>query len=207
MNDCELHDREIFANLSLWMMYNYPWPRLEINQSYENVQLVQVSCWKTINGETSVCPDTGCCGQKVSIYRTSNGLDIQYDWSFYEAVDCDDDGGVTCSNLCNWALYYYPFPKKSIEEEPEAPFERKSFVKPNPTNGETELSLNFEETGIIDIKIVNNRGSLMKAARYNKTSQEAVYDLNIDDFPSGLYYYMVQYNGRQITNGTFSVVK
>ena len=208
---CTMHDREIFAELFMWMCLNYPFPQLySFGDCYQNVSLIQVSCWKTINGITSVCPGSGCCAQKVKICKGQNGTEVYLDYTTTTAVDCDPDGGVTCMNFCGWVEYYDGLlDRKPIEiEKKEAEIENEHVLfKPNPSNGTSELSLNFEEKGLVNIKIISAAGTEVNAYEIDKTSDSETLDIDMSNYPSGMYYYIVELEGMPIAKGKFSLVK
>ena len=71
---------------------------------------------------------------------------------------------------------------------------------PNPFNPTTEIKVSLKQAGVVNLDVYNVLGQLVKVVDNGyKPAGEYVYNVNMDAFASGVYFYRLQEGANSIT--------
>ena len=71
---------------------------------------------------------------------------------------------------------------------------------PNPFNPSTAIKVSLAKSGVMSLKIYNVLGQVVKVVdQGNKPAGEYVYNVSMDNFASGVYFYMLQQGPNMVT--------
>jgi len=69
---------------------------------------------------------------------------------------------------------------------------------PNPTSGNTIIKYSVPSSGEIRFVLVNYLGQMMLSKAENVMAGEHQIEINVNDLPSGLYFYFVEFDGYRL---------
>jgi hypothetical protein len=72
-------------------------------------------------------------------------------------------------------------------------------ISPNPTTGQTVMSVRFTENVDMEVEIISIVGQIITKEYYNQTASEDVV-INLSDMPSGIYFIKLNVNGAIYTD-------
>ena len=82
-------------------------------------------------------------------------------------------------------------------EEPESVTELS--LAPNPTNGETVLSLNLSESHDLQLDVFNLQGQIIYSKFDENVSGDLQYEINLENLPDGMYIARVTIDGKIVS--------
>jgi len=101
-------------------------------------------------------------------------------------------------------------PQTDKPQNPQTPTHKKGALGeciPNPTSGNATISYEIYTDGIVEIKIFNTMGQLVKSFPQGKLKQGSYKTkITLSDLPAGLYHYTLLVNGEK-TDARKLVVK
>ncbi len=119
---------------------------------------------------------------------------------YYWRVIASNDSGSGSFSLTSW--FITPWSATGISSLPvnvPAAFSL-SQNYPNPFNPTTAIKVGLDKSGVISLKITNALGQTMdEIAQGYKPAGEYTFDINMDMFPSGAYFYTLQDGSESIT--------
>lgn len=190
-----------------------------LNQCYDGYEVQNVACWKIhiiketpteILWEAVPCNVEDCCWYEFRICNIGGQYTIYYIDSVSPVLFCGSEGDDACWYVCEWIYDYYnpgpAFPDPSGAET-ERSTDKKSYVKPNPSNDEASLYFISGETGNFTLEIFDINGNIVEKALISKNSSKFIYKIKLGMYENGVYFYNISSNKEVISNGKFNVVK
>lgn len=187
------------------------------NTCYTDFRVSASVCWEDSfeigpEGDTlgvySPCDDTACCISKYKVcWNAPLGCGAQSIHSVVllsnETVEIECES--PCQDMCDeWILEdttLTPIGKISTPGVEDAVTVLTS-IKPNPSNGITDLSISSNLNGLYKIEIFNVQGNKILSFEKNKKMFNLNMPIDLNRYPIGHYYYKVLYEGNIISNGT-----
>ncbi len=183
-------------------------------QCVTGVEVVNVSCWKWVAGNTapwvmSPCSTDECCKKQYTICMNNGELEITYASDNSNYVICRPDNGATCLYICDWLPEVGILARSiNIEDSKETvsvQSQNNSYTTPNPADGTITIGIQNKIEGKLNFDIFNSTGERITSSEMNCKMIEPKLTLDISNFVPGVYLYNINQDGKIIGNGKFVV--
>ncbi len=111
-----------------------------------------------------------------------------------------------CFNICE-EFSQPPSIPSGIEKDYETGHNFKTSVFPNPSSDLINLKIESDTEGEFTIEINDVAGNIIVTKNIIKKQNEIQLQFKMSSFPNGNYYFVVKQNGKQVSSGTFNLVK
>ncbi|MFK7934980.1 MAG: T9SS type A sorting domain-containing protein [Saprospiraceae bacterium] len=188
-----------YGGESIKLRFEATWAAEDYFVDIDNIRIVQ--CPADLGLQTSIVNETanGEANGSATVSANSGFPPYSYDWSngddtktatgleagLYRVVVTDAFG---CSDFTEVTVDI-----GVATEEIEVLETIK--IAPNPTNNMTQLSIEFSESVQLEMRVVSLVGQLIQQYSFEDV-RKANYDINLSDYPSGIYFVQLLVNGQ-----------
>ena len=186
-------------------------PMPDTGECETNWRAFHSACWGewTENGDTVIkpCEPAQCCWEVLEVCSDSVTGDITYNVIDSYAPDPEE-------------CLYYPYPCEfTCEGAPEPPkisadtegmkeqngYQIKAY--PNPADNRLILEFASGKTGNFTLQVFDYSGNSLHESEFRKEGDNTFIHLNISEYNSGNYRYVIKRKGNTCVSGSFSIVR
>lgn len=192
---------------------------------YNEYRISQAECWTiyevvVVNDTNYVsipCNGGDCCLQKMRVCRECpegylSLYPLEDPWSYDHCSESEPPippapEGSECELVCNWFLYLENRSQSNIENEHSMIIQSSKEIITQLNGGNLNLSIKAPKHGNYSVRISDVYGSILK--EQNGTINDNLNNIKVDlaDFHSGNYLYIIEIDGNMIKSGKFILDK
>ena len=203
-----LSEQEIFQFALGYLLKYGPLTPPGDGQCQTSWRTVNATCWKLFpNGKYEKCPDTeGCCWSQYRI--CNNGGSLTY--TKIDGSNVQDTCWKIVTHICGFVCDLLPLEiyqdPMTVDNGGEHMNGKYSFAVPNPSSESTEILFDYRQIGKVELTVFDKLGRNILSTKFDKTSRILKMPIK-NDFPSGVYSYIIKINNKIIDTGSFVVIK
>ena len=179
-------------------------------------------CWKRFSGTCQYlepCPDNNpCCYVEYTNFVYDEREDFVIFLGNYFLINpyspsCDAPPNPCSISFCgDTTAYYIPtglilykFGDQIESISQSMSKQNISYVRPNPTTGETDIIIQSVETGLLSIKIFDIKGDEIISKNLIKKDFEVTFHIDLSKYLNGVYNYKILTYSKEISSGKFVI--
>ncbi len=203
-----LSEQEIFQFALGYLLKSGPLEPPMDGQCQTSWRTVNATCWKLFpDGTYEKCPETeGCCWSQYEICNIGGVLT----YTKINGSSVNDTCWKVLTHICGFVCDLLP---ENIYQDPmtvdygnENMHGKYSYAVPNPSSESTEILLDYNQVGKVEVSIFDKLGRNIKNLIFDKDSRILKMPIK-NDFPTGVYSYKIKLNNKIIDSGSFVVIK